>query len=152
MTEDTLREFAEAQLATAKKICSEGKEVMPVFIIDGDEPAIIGVPQYGDHRKKAALREQLKNYLIERDAERYAFVMEAWFGQPPAKPDPNYLPSKDPARQEGLFVIAVSCDGEHQTVACKIIRGETISFSDTIHMDYGLGPLGELFTPAGRPN
>ena len=149
MAEQTLREFAQQQLECAQKIIRSGKELMPVLVIETDgAPIIAGFPEYG-HGSKTLQREVMKDLLREKNAERYCFVMEAWFGSPPdGKFDQHYRPMNDPKRMEAIAVSAQASDGEKVFLVCQIKRGKggLVQF-DEKKPDLGspVGPLGDLF-------
>lgn len=143
---EDLSDFAKFQLRPAQEIVRNGGELTPMLIIDSPEGSMIaGVPQYGEPKIKAAAQDFMREFLAEKHATRYAFVMEAWVGTKKAMPPAGYLPSKDPEREEAIIVSAADNSGACVVVFCKIKRdGDTVSFSEPETMPIISGPLLEL--------
>jgi hypothetical protein len=144
----TLKEFAEAQLTVAQKIVADGKELAPMLIVEsgGGEAMVCLIAGYGDPQVKGPARVMMRAILEKHSAARYAFVMEAWLGEAPKRPDPTYLPSKDPNRLEAVVITAAAVAGEKVLLVSKIKRaGQSITFEAMGFDHQPMGPLADLF-------
>lgn len=143
---EDLSDFAKFQLKPAQEIIRSGGELTPMLIADGPEGCmLISIPQYGEPKIKPHAQDMMREFLRDKGAERYAFVMEAWVGTKKAMPPSGYLPSKDPEREEAIIVSAADNSGACVVVFSKIQRqGDKITFSEPESLPIFGGPLLEL--------
>lgn len=154
MTEPfTLDAAMDFGLETAQRIRTVAPSLTPVLLFWGEslDMGVVSVAQYGEPAMKKPLQEMMSATLKDKQAHLYVFVMEMWFqfGKPGSF-EPDYLPSEDPQRKEGIFVLGVTLGGERKAVVVEIKRRKDggVDFGEKQVMPPAqiAGPLAYLFS------
>jgi hypothetical protein len=142
-----LSEFATDMLNLGKTFsiaCTQAnKDFIPTFVLLKDTKILpMPLPYYTKDR--AFNIAVMKAVIADSKADAFAFIMEAWFSNPPpgTKLTDDFLrPSQDPNRKECLIVHAGNRSGEEILYCAEIKRrGHKLAFSEPENMaEKGIG-------------